>query len=38
VRQALLKKVLKKKIKLFDILEENCRKDHGFDSRRKIGF
>jgi SpoVK/Ycf46/Vps4 family AAA+-type ATPase len=38
VRQALLKKVLRKKIKLFDILEENCRKDHGFDSRRKIGF
>jgi len=38
VRQALLKKVLKKKIKLFDILEESCRKEHGFYSRRKIGF
>jgi len=38
VRQALLQKVLRKKVKLYDIVEENCRKDHGFGSRRKIGF
>lgn len=38
VRQALLQKVLRKNVKLYDIVEENCRKDHGFGSRRKIGF
>jgi AAA+ superfamily predicted ATPase len=38
VRQALLQKVLRKKVRLYDIVEENCRKDHGFGLRRKIGF
>ncbi|MBN2864148.1 MAG: AAA family ATPase [Bacteroidales bacterium] len=38
VRQALLQKVLRKKVKLYDIVEENCRKDHGFGGRKKIGY
>ena len=38
VRQAILQKVLKKKARLYDILEENCRKDKGFGGKRKIGF
>ncbi len=38
VRQALLQKVLKRNMGIYDILEESCRKDHGFGPRRKIGF
>lgn len=38
VRQALLQKVLRKNVKLYDIVEENCRKDHGFGGKRRIGF
>jgi len=38
VRKALLGKVLKKEIRLFDILEKNCRKEHGFSGRKKIGY
>ncbi|MBN2864159.1 MAG: AAA family ATPase [Bacteroidales bacterium] len=38
VRQALLQKVLRKKVKLYDIVEENCRKDHGFGKKRRMGF
>lgn len=38
VRQIILKRVLNKKISLFDALVESCGKDHGFSGRRKIGF
>ncbi|HPF02232.1 MAG TPA: ATP-binding protein [Bacteroidales bacterium] len=38
VRQALLQKVLRKNVKLYDIVEENCRKDHGFGGRKRIGY
>lgn len=38
VRQALLRKVLRKEVRLYDILDENCRKDHGFTTRKKVGY
>ena len=38
VRQVILKKVLNKKIMLFDVLVDLCNKDHGFSEKRKIGF
>jgi SpoVK/Ycf46/Vps4 family AAA+-type ATPase len=38
VRQVILKKVLNKKIRLFDVLVDLCSKDHGFLEKRKIGF
>ncbi|MGE5406688.1 MAG: ATP-binding protein [Methanosarcina sp.] len=38
VRQILLKKVLDKKANLFEAAIECCSKNHGFSSRRKVGF
>ena len=38
VRQVILKKVLNKKVDLFDTLIDCCSKDHGFSGRRRIGF
>ena len=38
VRQVILKKVLNKKVDLFEALVESCSKDHGFSSKRKVGF
>ncbi len=38
IRQVILKRVLNKKVKLFDFLLESCSKDHGFSTRPRIGF
>ena len=38
VRQVILKKVLDKKVRIFDALVECCSKDYGFSGKRKIGF
>ena len=38
IRQVILKKVLNKKVDLFDTLIDCCSKDHGFSGRRRIGF
>ena len=38
VRQVILKKVLNKKVDLFDTLIDCCSKDHGFSGKRRIGF
>ncbi len=38
VKQVILKKVLNKKVDLFDTLVESCNKNHGFTSRKRIGF
>jgi len=37
-KQAILKKVLDNKVDLFDTLVESCNKNHGFSSRKRIGF
>jgi SpoVK/Ycf46/Vps4 family AAA+-type ATPase len=38
IRQVILKKVLNKKVDLFDTLIDCCSKDHGFSGKRRIGF
>lgn len=38
VRQALLSKVLNRKISLYDTLAASCSKDHGFTGRKRVGF
>lgn len=38
VRQIILKRVLNKKISLFDALVESCGKDHGFSGRKRVGY
>jgi hypothetical protein len=38
VRQIILQKVLYKKINLFDALVDNCSRDHGFTTKRRVGF
>ena len=38
VRQALLSKVLNRKISLYETLTNNCSSDHGFSGRKRVGF
>lgn len=38
VRQVILKKVLDRKVKILEALEESCSKDHGFSGRKRVGF
>lgn len=38
VRQVILKRILNKKLSLFDAVYECCSKDHGFSGKRSIGF
>lgn len=38
VRQALLRKVLRKKVGLFESLVESCTNTHGFTIKKKVGF
>ena len=38
VRQVILKKVLNKKISLFDAIYECCSNAHGFSGKKKVGF
>jgi len=37
-RQALLSKVLNRKISLYETLAANCSKDHGLSGRKKVGY
>jgi len=38
VRQALLSRVLNRKISLYETLTDNCSKDHGFSGRKMVGY
>lgn len=38
VRQALLSRVLNRKISLYETLAANCSKDHGFTGSRRVGY
>lgn len=38
VRQALLSRVLNRKISLYETLAANCSKDHGFTGRKRVGY
>ena len=38
IRQVILKRVLNKKVKMFDFLLDNCSRYHGFSTRPRIGF
>jgi SpoVK/Ycf46/Vps4 family AAA+-type ATPase len=38
VRQVILKRILNKKLSLFDAVYECCSKDHGFSGKKRVGF
>jgi hypothetical protein len=38
VRQVILKRILNKKLSLYDAVYDCCRKDHGFSVKKKVGF
>lgn len=38
VRQVILKKVLNKKVRIYDALVDCCNKDYGFSGKKKMGF
>lgn len=38
IRQIILRKVLNKKTRLYDMLVDNCTRDHGLSGRKKIGY